>query len=75
MQIPSLSTACVRLFLTFSLHTFGHVEFAPVSPLLGQVIWAQYFPYPQHVGSGYALKGPGVLVITFSFLLIFPHLL
>lgn len=70
-----LSTACVRLVLTLSLHAFGHVELAPVPPLLGQVIRAQYFPYAQHVGSGYALEGPGVLVVTFSFLLIFPHLL
>lgn len=58
----------------FSLHALGHVEFAPISPFLSQVIWAQEFPYAKHVRSGYALKGPGILVIKFSFFLILVHL-
>lgn len=61
------------MILALSLHTLGHVEFAPVSPFLRQVIWAQEFPYAKHVGSGYVLKGPGVLVVKFSLSLILVH--
>lgn len=75
VPIPPLWTARGRRMLASSLYTFGQVELAPVPPLLGQVIRTQELAHPQHVGSGDALEGPGVLVVAFSLFLIFPHLL
>lgn len=74
VKVQILAQEAEDVFLALSLHTLGQVEFAPVLPFLCQVIWAQEFPYAKHVGSGYVLKGPGILVVKFSFFLSLVHL-